>query len=352
MPIEHEAVYSHGTAKDDRRPTVIEWKRTKMLRIHSITPAVSEILNVARALDVVKIGIIGEPATGKGTLAETLAHLIHKASLEQGYLHWVFRRFGSTEFLDIEATIQSLPPANYILHFQDLSFLAEKKKIDVVKRVTTMIRHLREDVHIILIYDYHYSRGLDKYLRQANFRFFTSVGSSEIDNLVEICGRGYRTRILDFAKKFVEESTKRRCTFKLGTKGFFTYSYKSPFVLSLYWNNHSLRYVVFPLRAWIDPHCTVCAEGTQSAVQSTLDAEKLVAVGKKKFGKSFLTAWKIEDAMVGVNTFGQRAVDAQHWLKKVLANYTVNREEVRVRLELEPHKASKTGKLSLKELSD
>ena len=319
-----------GSLKTSSRPTVIKWQGVRMMRTHSIMPAIQEIIQISRNLNVVKIGLIGEPSTGKGNLAQTLAHLIHLESKKQHYLDWQFRRLGKDQFMD-PAYIKNMPYANYILHFQDLSFLYhDKKNLDAVKNMTTEIRH-RDDgrhVNIILIYDYHYTKGLDKYLRQSNFKFFTGVGSSEYENMQEMFGKRNWGRIKEFNDKFTNAILRGTYTFKLGKKGRFKYNYKNPFIVCLLWNNKRLRYVATPTREWIHPHCTICSEGIGDT-KTTLAAEDFVNMGKKKWGQAFDTAWKIEDSTIGIDTWAQRVVDARHWLGKMLVENQINREKVR-----------------------
>ena len=124
-------------------PTIIKWKGADMIRNHSLRAAVTEILNTTKSLDVVKVGIVGEPSTGKTTLARTLAHLAHKMSESLGCVPFAYREFGEEEFYDMKATLENLDPANYILYFHDLSFLANKKAIEEVKNAVTKIIHLK-----------------------------------------------------------------------------------------------------------------------------------------------------------------------------------------------------------------
>src|SRR3990167_7120035 len=207
----------------DNRPRLTTWKGETMIRIHSIQATVKEILQVSKALDVVKVGIVGEESTGKSTLAETLAHLIHKNS----EVPFAVRLFGKEELLNLEQTLAGLSPANYILIFDDVSFLearSSKKEIDVLKETTTRIRHLPggQDVKIILIYDYHYTKGLPPYLRQSHFRYFTSVGSSEGDNMLKIVGTKYLQRIKQFQEMFVQMTTKHKCVFEIKKNKYFS----------------------------------------------------------------------------------------------------------------------------------
>jgi energy-coupling factor transporter ATP-binding protein EcfA2 len=311
--------------KNKLRPTLQTWKGEKIVRVHSIKATVKEILQVSNVLDVVKVGIIGEPATGKTTLAGTIAHLIHK----QSPIPWVFRIFGEDEFLKMEETIKELEPANYILYFHDLSFLAEKKKIEEVKRVITKIRHLREDVKIILIYDYHYTLGLDKYLRQANFRYFTSLGSSEEDNMLKIVGTRYQSRIKEFQELFVEMTTRYRATIRLAGNKYFRYNYKNPFVVCLFYNNSRLRYVIFPQREWIDPICSDCSKASGQLIESAIPVEQFVQESKEKFGTGvFTAAVKLNLYGQGINAYSNMVVQALRYLAQAREKKLISLEEV------------------------
>lgn len=312
-------------ATKDHRPTITKWKGEPMIRIHSLRATVKEILQVAKALDVVKIGIIGEPSTGKTTLALLLAHLIHKMS----DIPWAVRNFGEEEFLDMKGTLEKLEPANYILYFRDLSFLADKRRLEEVKACVTKIRHLKSDVKIILIYDYHYTLGLDKYLRQANFRYFTSLGSSEFDNMVKIVGTKYAPRIQDFAEKFVEMTTRSKCTFRIGPQKFFSYNYKSPFVVCLFYNNSRLRYVIFPTREWLDKICSLCSSAAGKLLNSEISVSQFREESESKFGPgTFQAAIKLQLFANGMNVYASSVVSAQKYLTRALEKKLISLEEL------------------------
>ena len=313
-----------------------------MIRVHSIMATVKEILQVAAALDVVKIGIVGEPSTGKTSLALLLAHLIHKMSDTP----FAFRILGENEFLNMGATLNSLEPANYILYFHDLSFLTDKKKIEEVKATITKIRHLKTDVKIILIYDYHYTLGLDKYLRQANFRYFTSMGSSELDNMIKIVGTQYTARIQDYSKKYTEMTTQHKCSFKLGQNKTFVYNYKNPFVVALFWNNARLRYVIFPKRDWVDKVCSKCASANGQLQHSEISIDQFRTESEAKFGsKTFLAAVKLTAFENSMNVYSSSVVSAQRYLSRALQTKSISLEELLVNYGLEITKTKLRKKL-------
>ncbi len=322
---------THTDAKQNK-PIVQKWHGEDMIRVHSVRASVKEILQVSQALDVVKVGIIGEPSTGKTTLALLLAHLIHTMSKKINDIPFALRQFGKEEFLNMSKTLESLSPTNYVLYFHDLSFLtanASKKQIEQVKQIITEIRHLRKDVKIILIYDYHYTLGLDKYLRQANFRFFTSIGSSEMDNMLKMVGARNSRLLSDFEKKFVQMTTKMKAKFRITENKYFIYNYKNPFVPCLFWNNAKLRYIVFPKREWLEKVCSICSEATGDLLESEISIPKFIEQSNAKFGPgTFEAAVKLELFANGMNVYSSPVVAAQRYLSKALLTKRISLEEI------------------------
>lgn len=323
----------------DHRPAIIKWKAENMVRAHSLRATVKEILSVLQVLDVVRIGVIGLESTGKSSLEDTLAHLIHKMSP----IPFSTRSLGEEEFMDLENYLASLPPANYILKFRDLSFLSGKygaKRIELLKQASSKIRHLPggKDVKIVMIYDYHYTMGLDKFLRQANFRYFTSVGSSEKDNMVDIVGKRFEGLIDDFIRVYVEMTTTEthKATFRIGKNRFFAYHYKNPFVPVLFWNNANLRVVVFPLRVWIDPICSVCSTGDNPLLQSEIDVSKFKQEADEKFPPGvFKAAVKLKLFVSGKLTYSPKVVQALRYLERAMEMKIVTLEDLAVAYGLE-----------------
>jgi hypothetical protein len=322
-------------AKKDSKPVLTKWKGEPMIRVHSIQAAARQIMNATKSIDVVKIGIVGEPSTGKTELAKTLAHLFHKISTEEGRENYAVRSFVREDFMNIEHTFGSLAPTNYIMRFQDLSFLgagANRKEIEQVKKTITEIRHLKnqKDVKVILIYDYHYTKALDKYLRQAHFRFFTSLGSEEAENMAKIVGSRYFHRIEQF-KRMQTEILKRQKASFLIKKKWFTYSYKNPFVPILFYDEDSLRFVVFPLREWIQPICAVCSNADNTKVESELSLPDFIKKIELVYPKqNILSALKLKLFVNGINTYSKQISSVSKFLDKVLEARTINLEDLAV----------------------
>ena len=282
-----DVIINKGKNYKTRVPTIRKWQGQQFMTSHSLRAAVHEILAKAKNMDVVKIGLVGDTGTGKSTLAETLAHLIHTISLENKWIDWIYRAFGQKEYLDFEKTVSELPVANYILYFHDLSFLTEHKQIERVKQSVTKLRHMREDVRIIMIIDYHYTKGLDKYLRQSDFKFFTAIGESEHENLQDIISTKNRRVMNLFIRQHELATMTNQYVFKLGKNDTFAYDYRNPFALALYWNHTRARHVIYPKRTWLAPVCRICSPETKPELDSACLPEI-----KKQFGSNAPAAAK------------------------------------------------------------
>ncbi len=303
------------------KPTVMKWKGEEFIRIHSLRASVGEILNKSEDLDHVRIGIIGDSGTGKTTLAKSLAHLIHKISDERDKIPFAVKVFTRDDLIKFHETIKTLEHTNQVLIFDDLSFLtaqASKRQIDTIKQGITEIRHLEgsSDVRIISIYNYHYTKGLDPYLRQSHFKYFTDIGSSELANIEQIVGHHNMRRIHEFKKKISIARNKRVIPFKLGEK-WFHYKQKKPFCLSLFYNENTLRYVIFPKREWLDPVCSVCTNTGDIEVKSVVNVEEFASQLSYKFGKQ-VSKSAVRTVMYqnGENLYSKRTKQCIEYLKR------------------------------------
>ena len=82
MPIKTKLITLHEDSgvKKENKKTIVEWKTVPMIRVQSIIASVREIVYASESSDLIKIGIVGNPDTGKSTLAACIAHLVHKLS--------------------------------------------------------------------------------------------------------------------------------------------------------------------------------------------------------------------------------------------------------------------------------
>lgn len=302
---------------DKIRPTVIKWKGQWMMRRHSFLATVQEIVNFSSEIDVCRIGILGDMHSGKSTLAQAIAHAIHK----KAKVPYAIEILNKEELLNFQETLKKLKPVNYILIFDDVSFLgaeANKKQIEMVKMAITTIRHLQggSDVKIIAMMNYHYSLGLDKYIRQADFKYVTTIGSSENENYEKMFGPKYAGLLKSFKKLRHNAVTKKYWLMTLGEKEPFKYEYRQPFIPVLYWNEDTLRLIVTPTRQWMDKICSVCEEAAGD-INSDINIEDFCKHGEANFDKgNFLAAVKLNLYVEGMTVYGKHVVQALRWISK------------------------------------
>jgi len=302
-----------------------------MIRNQSLRITVQQIVKKSETYDVVKIGLIGNQSTGKTCLSLTLAHLIHKISK----VPFSVRVFDKHNLTNFEETLANLSPANYVLIFDDVSFLGAKitkNQIERIKQSLTEIRHLEggQDVKIITILNYHYTLGLDKYLRQSDFKYFTSVGSSEVENMMNIVGKKYYSKIQQFKKIMAKADMMGKFTYKLGRKGFFSYSHRAPFIPLLFYDEISLRHIVSPLREWIDPICSTCTLfAGDKKFDESIPIDQFIDESGHKFGeKPFKAAVKLKLFTNGINVMDKNLVAASRYLDRALEKRKINLEEI------------------------
>lgn len=344
-----EIVHEKNLRNEDNplRPTIIKWKGVSMIRSHSLIAAIKEIIQASQSQDVVQVNIIGDPSSGKTELGRVIQHLIHILSEKMNGPPYSIRKFEKEDLLDFEQTLKTLAPANYVLLFDDLSFLgavANKKQIEMVKQAITEIRHLEggQDVKIIIIKVFHYTLGLDKYLRQNDFTFFTSIGSSEDENMEKIVGGKNMPKVRYFKKMKtkikIAPDLQKKFTYQLGSKGSFTYAYRKPFQPELFWNGDTLRNIVSPSREWIDKTCTICSQyGSKKRLESEIDVSKFVEQATDSYGDSIIRlAAKNILRENGVNTHSPKVVSAERLIKKAIMKKAINLDDLAHELELTP----------------
>jgi len=333
-------VKDSNLARKGEKPTITEWKGAKMIRQHSIRAAAREILNDVKETGLTSIGLLGLQGSGKTTLAKCLGHLIHEMA-DEPYTIKVLDKEG---ILHLRETITKLEPMNHVIIFDDSSFLtanASKQQLDEIKQTATEIRHLPggKDVRIVLIFNYHYSKSLDKFLRGCGFTFVTGVTANEYDNLTQIFGVNNSAKILEFQRMYAFAKSKKKFSFKLGKKGWFTYNYKQPFIPSLFFNNISLRFVVSPIRTWIDPICSICENSKNDPVKSNVDLEKFSSDLTYKFGPSIARqAVRLKCFQNGVNVYPKRVKQCMQYVDNYLSTKIFNLEELAIHFKFDNEK--------------
>jgi len=344
MAVSFERFEGNSEKKKSSAPLTITWNNARMIRIHSFRSVARELLNINRGIDVVKVNVIGPPSTGKTTFLKALGHEVHELA-DVPYAVKILKR---EDLMDMEGTLAKLEPMNYFLGFDDVSWLSannNKQKLDQIQKTFTEIRHLPggQDIKVIICFNFHYNLSIPKHLRQADAFVYTAIGSSELENTQKLVGMKNTAKLLDFRRIYQESiSTGKPATaetpeipatfsYKLPGKGNqkFTYTWRQPFAPALFWNNDTLRHIVFPTREWIDPVCPVCTGSIQKTEQEKMDVKKFKADGLKAYGAgTFKTALRIKLMQMGTYTWNPAVKQAMSWIDKYMQYRQFNFEDI------------------------
>lgn len=288
-------------------PVTLPWKNARMIRTHSIKATVQEILNIAKSTGAVQVNICAIPGQGKSTLAKLIAHLTHTMADAP----FTVKLWGRKELLNIEEEIKKLDPVNHVILYDDVSWLMADKdvprqKVDQIIKTMTEIRHIKGvDVQIISILNFHYSYAIPKPLRNAQYWFYLSIGSSELDNVLKLVGTKYQRIVDEFRKVHSEAQNFKVFHYRLGAYGKkFKYDYRMPFAPAIFWNNDTLRHVVFPSREWLAPVCDVCMKGLGIMTKTDEGFDKFQDFITSKFGIGVIRqAFRVLLLQRGINTY-------------------------------------------------
>jgi len=323
-----EVTIEQKPSTDRLKPKIISWKGVPMLRAHSFLSTVQDIVDFNDEIDVCRIGIVGDMHSGKSTLMEAIAHAVHvKAKIP-----FTVRLFNKYDLMNFRETLSNLKPANYVLIFDDVSFLgadANKKTIEMVKQAVTQIRHLEggTNVKIITLQGYHYTLGLDKYLREADFRYFTTVGSSEAENMEKILGHQYNNLVKQFKTLRHQAVTKKVFALRVSAKEFFAYKYRNPFIPVLFFDEQKPRLIVTPTRQFMAPICSICS--TAKGEESQISLKQFITETNGKFQeRTFKLVVKQALKEQGLATYSKEFVRARRYLDKALETKVISLEEL------------------------
>ena len=318
-------------SKKNLAPITAKWKGVPYIRSHSFLATVREVISFSAEIDVCRIGLIGSMHSGKSTLSQSIAHAIHKFA----DIPYKIKILYKDDLLNFEKTLLALEPVNYILIFDDVSFMgatANKKQIEMVKSAVTTIRHLDggRDVKIIVMMNYHYSMGLDKYLRSADFKYITTVDSSENENMEKMFGMKYSKNIKDFKKYRHMAITNKHWFMKISKQELFKYEYRNPFIPILFWNESSLRFIVTPTRQWQDPICSKCSVATGGAnLESAVPIAQFCEESENKIGKGvWLAGVKLSMYVEGLTVYNKNVINAVKYLAKCRAKKLITLEQI------------------------
>ena len=218
------------------------WNGHRMVRSQSFMAAIREMVSRGHRMDVIRVALIGDMDSGKSTAAAAIAHAYHSEMMRLHKIPIAVRILNREHLRRFAETLAALRPANYFLIFDDVSFMENKsarKEIAQIKEAVTTIRHMgSSDTRVVLAYNFHYNMALDKFLRMVDYRFWTTVGSEEYNNMERILRNPKHMRLVTAFQRLRDEAVDTgKWSIPVGP-GRHTYQYRNPFIPLLYYNNH------------------------------------------------------------------------------------------------------------------
>jgi len=114
-------------------------------------------------------------------------------------------------------------------------------------------------------------------------------------------------------------------------KKWFVYTYRKPYAPVLFWNNVSLRTIVFPKREWIDKLCSVCIQSKQIPMKDGINVNDFSNDLSYKFGKQLArTAVRMKCFQNGINVFPKRVKQCMKYIDQYLDNRNINLQEIAI----------------------
>ena len=311
-----------GQYKKDRVPKIMEWGgwfkgldkkvKVKMVRNQSFLATIKEIISYSDEMDVTRVGIVGDMHSGKSTLALSIGHAFHTLSK----FTWRVKVLYRDDLRNFRRTLEDLDPANYILIFDDVSFMKDTSKIE---QEVTEIRHMKDkqDVKVLLIFNFHYPKALPPFLREFQFKYVTSIGTDNEKQIKENYGNNNFKLCMDFKFMRKKAITTKYWFERVGPGDPVRYKWREPFIPILFWNESKLRKVVSPTRFFMDKICSICGEGEGEKEYDEKTVGELCEHGEKIFGKgNYVGAIKLLLHSNGISTYGKTLTKALRWIEK------------------------------------
>ncbi len=332
------------TIKPIGKPSVITWNGVRMVASHSIQSVARELVNLSMNQEMVSINAIGKQSSGKTELLKTLSHLVaHKYSK----IPWHVSFFDRNNIIELEETVKNLKPdVSHILIFDDIGFLkADVSSVGIskIEKTLSIIRHLPggEDVKIILMKGFQYTKAIPPFLRQNDMTFVSSVDDNEVDSLTSLLGKKYEQKIKLLKSTRYEGASKGEFVYPMGGAKKVVYKWQKPFIPFLLSTGSGCRFIVSPLRTWIDPICNGCSPLTKGETQNNPnDVKEFIQAftDKYKEGNVARTAVKIKLIQQGINCFPPRIVQACKYIDKMQKEKLISIDAIAKELDVTPTK--------------
>ena len=195
-----------------------------ILQKHSPNPVVNNILNHNSLSGYTGILSIGHSGSGKTTIVSLLSHLLHEKQ------NFAVYDYGADELMDVHNIIKKMPKAPSILKFDDASYtfaaMSEPERNKLASGLTTIRHEVKNPV--IVFMNIHYSKALEKFFRDTDFKILTSISDEEMDNFQKLFGFKNTMKLHRFTRLY--RSMMLRKKFIIGK---YTYHTHNPFRIAL-----------------------------------------------------------------------------------------------------------------------
>lgn len=282
---------------DNRIPTT-QYLGYPIIQNHSIQQKAREILKHNKRSNFTRVSMNGTMGSGKTSLIIHLLHLLHELGAAEFGKNYAITWLDSMILTDPEKFAESIKPVDQIIISDDASYVTEmmgKIKKAALKHNVTKTRHKwdKDKNHItfnvIWVNVTHYTKGFDKMLRDADFRFFTTITPEEKRSVAELIGK-------DYVQKFITRSYMMeihgKCCIQLDPRDpddLLWYKDGEPFRLALYSSKFGTHFCVFCDPTLIKTHklhCNQCNPEYDGRVLSADDFIDAVIDGCSKSNKS------------------------------------------------------------------
>ncbi len=331
----------YASKKPTGKPSVITWQGVRMVASQSIQSVARELCNLSANQEMVSLNFIGKQSFGKSEMMKTLSHLVAHKFAKIPY-HISF--FDRHNIIELEETVKTLKPnVGHILIFDDIGFLkADVSSVGIskIEKTLSILRHLPggEDVKIILMKGFQYSKSISPFLRQNDMTVLVSVDDSELDNYTSLIGKKYLQKLLLLKSMRYQGGSTDKFVYPIGGGKKVIYKWMNPFLLS---TGSGARIIVSPLRTWIDPICNGCSPLTKGETQNNPnDVKEFIQsfTDKYKEGNVARTAVKIKLIQQGINCFSPRIVQACKYIDKMQKEKLISIDAIAQALDVTPTK--------------
>lgn len=246
------------------------------------------ILTHNKISNFTQVTLIGHSGSGKSTCTSCLTHALHTTAEKLFGKTYAVNWFRKSDIESLDKIIASFEKGiNRIIIFEDASFAFEdmdQSEVNAIMQKLTYIRHTLQ-ANIILIIQMHYSKALERFLRDGAFKIVTSISDEEVDNYLRLFG--YRTKFMlnQFARKYYSMNVDGFYYANAGMTKIYKYWTKEPFkvaMISELGQKHFMHY-------FKPPPCPYCEPNFDKGVaKQVYDATNF-----KEFATSIMAKYKM-----------------------------------------------------------